>query len=63
MLNRLDSIIARVHEPKVKSLLEHIAQDEKRHHRILDEVNEILGWRDQTQEDWWNTVDRVEWTF
>jgi len=63
MLRRLDEIISQVHEPKTKSLLQHIADDEKRHHKILNEVSQILTWRDSTQEDWWNTVDRIEWTF
>lgn len=63
MLRRLDGIISQVHEPKTKSFLQHIADDEKRHHKILNEVSQILTWRDSTQEDWWNTVDRIEWTF
>jgi len=63
MLARLDEILARVNEPKVKRLLEHIAEDERNHHKILDEVNNILSWRDATQEQWWNTIDRIEWLF
>ena len=63
MLTRLDEIILLVHEPKIKVLLQHMADDEKKHHKILEEVERIFGWRDATQEDWWSTVDRKEWLF
>lgn len=63
MLKRLEQIIEKVEEPKAKSLLKQIAEDERRHHRILDEVTKIVSWRSTTDEQWWNTIDRVEWTF
>ncbi len=63
MLKALDEIIQHAHEPRDKILLQHIAEDEKKHHKILDEVTKILGWKDTAQEDWWNSVDRVEWMF
>jgi len=63
MLRRLEQIIEKVEEPKAKSLLKQIAEDERRHHRILDEVTKIVSWRSTTDEQWWNTIDRVEWTF
>jgi len=63
MLRRLDHILERVNEPKTKSLLKQIAEDEKRHHRILDEVTKIVSWRGATDEQWWNAVDRPEWLF
>ena len=63
MLSRLDRILEKVEEPKAKSLLKQIAEDEKRHHQILDEVTKIVNWRSTTDEQWWNTVDKVEWLF
>jgi len=63
MLNRLEEILERVEDPKAKPLLKQIAEDEKRHHRILDEVTRIVGWRGATDEQWWNTIDRHEWLF
>mgnify|MGYP001059966518 CR=1 FL=1 len=63
MLNRLEGILERVEDPKAKPLLKQIAEDEKRHHRILDEVTRIVGWRGATDEQWWNTIDRYEWLF
>jgi len=63
MLNRLEKILERVEDPKAKSLLKQIAEDERRHHRILDEVTRIVGWRGATDEQWWNTMDRYEWLF
>ena len=63
MLERLENILEKVEDPKAKSLLKQIAEDEKRHHRILDEVTKILGWRGATDEQWWNLVDRAEWLF
>ena len=63
MLRALNEIIQHAHEPRDKALLQQIAEDEKKHHRILGEVTKILGWKDSAQEDWWNTVDKVEWMF
>lgn len=63
MLNRLEEILERVEDPKAKSLLKQIAEDERRHHRILEEVTRIVGWRGVTDEQWWNIVDRYEWLF
>jgi len=63
MLDRLERILEKVEDPKAKSLLEQIAEDEKRHHRILDEVTKIVSWRGATDEQWWNTIDRAEWLF
>ena len=63
MLRRLENILEKVEDPKAKSLLKQIAEDEKRHHRILDEVTKIVGWRGATDEQWWNVVDRAEWLF
>lgn len=63
MLDRLERILEKVEDPKGKSLLKQIAEDEKRHHRILDEVTKIVSWRGATDEQWWNTIDRAEWLF
>lgn len=63
MLDRLEGILERVEDPKAKSLLRQIAQDERRHHKILEEVTRIVGWRGATDEQWWNTIDRQEWLF
>jgi len=63
MLNRLERILEKVEDPKAKSLLKQIAEDERRHHRILDEVTRIVGWRGATDEQWWNAIDRYEWLF
>ena len=63
MLDRLERILEKVEDPKAKSLLKQIAEDEKRHHRILNEVTKIVSWRGATDEQWWNTIDRAEWLF
>jgi len=63
MLRRLERIIEKVEDPKAKSLLKQIAEDERRHHRILDEVTKIVSWRTTTDEQWWNAIDRTEWLF
>jgi len=63
MLDRLEKILERVEDPKAKSLLKQIAEDERRHHSILDEVTRIVSWRGATDEQWWNTIDRYEWLF
>ncbi|MCJ7507091.1 hypothetical protein MUP05_11610 [Candidatus Bathyarchaeota archaeon] len=63
MLDRLERILEKMEDPKGKSLLKQIAEDEKRHHRILDEVTKIVSWRGATDEQWWNTIDRAEWLF
>jgi len=63
MLSRLEEILKRVGDPKAKSLLKQIAEDERRHHKILEEVTRIVGWRGATDEQWWNTIDRYEWLF
>ena len=63
MLDRLERILEKVEDPKAKSLLKQIAEDEKRHHRILYEVTKIVSWRGATDEQWWNTIDRAEWLF
>jgi len=63
MLSRLEEILKRVEDPKAKSLLKQIAEDERRHHKILEEVTRIVGWRGAADEQWWNTIDRYEWLF
>lgn len=63
MLNRLEKILERVEDPKAKSLLRQIAEDERKHHEILDEVTRIVNWRGVTDEQWWSIVDRYEWLF
>jgi rubrerythrin len=63
MLNKLERILERVEDPKAKSLLKQIAEDERKHHEILDEVTRIVNWRGVTDEQWWSIVDRYEWLF
>ena len=65
MLNRVQNIIGKVEDERTRFLLQHIADDERRHHKILDQllemIEEIENIRD---EDWWDLYyDRAEWLF
>ncbi|MEM2320710.1 MAG: hypothetical protein QXS79_02340 [Candidatus Bathyarchaeia archaeon] len=57
LINKIDSIIPRVGDEKVKLLLTAILADERRHHELLKKVLEILIRGETIREDeWWEVL-------
>lgn len=53
----MEEVINQVEDEKVKLLLEAIFSDEQRHHKLLNDVMEILVKRETiTEEDWWDIL-------
>jgi rubrerythrin len=63
MLNRIKKIAVKVEDAKVKALINQIVKDERMHHKILAQLLKIVEWRSIEDEQWWNFIDKVEWTF
>ncbi|UCE16318.1 MAG: ferritin-like domain-containing protein [Candidatus Bathyarchaeota archaeon] len=54
-LERLNHVIEKTRNEKVKFLLESIASDEKRHHNLLNKIMSIVVRGETiTEEDWWD---------
>jgi hypothetical protein len=54
VIDRLQQVMAKTENTKLKFLLESILSDEKRHHRLLNEVIKIVVRGETiTEEDWW----------
>ncbi len=57
VITRLEAMIPEVENEKVSFLLETIIADERRHHRVLLNVQELLVRGETvTEEDWWDAV-------
>ena len=57
LIERIGKVIPSVENEKVKLLLKAILLDEKRHHKLLKEVLEILVRGETiTEEDWWDVL-------
>ena len=53
----MEEVLREVSDEKVKLLLEAIFSDEQRHHRLLNQIMEILVKRETiTEEDWWDVL-------
>jgi len=58
-INRLDLIIKKTKNEKMKFLLESILSDEERHHKLLDEImNVVVRGETIAEEDWWEFLWR-----
>jgi len=58
-IERLNSVIEKTGNEKVKFLLESIASDEKRHHDLLNKIMSIVVRGETiTEEDWWDFLWR-----
>lgn len=59
LIKRISEVIPNIKNEKVRLLLNAILLDEKRHHKLLKEVLEILVRGETiTDEDWWNVLWR-----
>lgn len=57
VIANLEEMIPGVENEKVKFLLEAIIEDERRHHRVLKRVEELLVKGETvTEEDWWDAT-------
>ena len=57
LIERISDVIPSIENEKVKFLLNAILLDEKRHHKLLKEVLEILVRGETiTEEDWWDVL-------
>ncbi|MEM2465384.1 MAG: ferritin-like domain-containing protein [Candidatus Bathyarchaeia archaeon] len=57
LINKIDSIIPKVGDKKVKLLLTAILADERRHHELLKKVLEILIRGETiTEDEWWEIL-------
>ena len=57
VIARLEEMIPRVENEKVSFILNTIIEDERRHHRVLKSVEELLVKRETvTEEDWWDAT-------
>ena len=57
LIERISEIIPNIENEKVKLLLNAILLDEKRHHKLLKKVLEILVRGETiTEEDWWDVL-------
>ncbi|TEU12399.1 ferritin-like domain-containing protein [Candidatus Bathyarchaeota archaeon] len=57
VIARLEEMIPRVENEKVSFILETIIADERRHHKVLLNVQELLVRGETvTEEDWWDAV-------
>jgi rubrerythrin len=53
----MEEVMNQVKDEKVKLLLEAIFSDEQRHHKLLNEIMDILVKRETiTEEDWWDVL-------
>jgi hypothetical protein len=53
----MEEVMNQVEDEKVKLLLEAIFSDEQRHHKLLNDVMEILVKRETiSEEDWWDIL-------
>ena len=53
----MEEVINHVEDEKVKLLLEAIFSDEQRHHKLLNEIMDILVKRETiTEDDWWDVL-------
>jgi len=53
----MEEVINHVEDEKVKLLLEAIFSDEQRHHKLLNEIINILVKRETiTEDDWWDVL-------
>ncbi|UCC33792.1 MAG: hypothetical protein JSW53_01965 [Candidatus Bathyarchaeota archaeon] len=59
LIKKISKTVPTIEEDKVKLLLEAILEDEKRHHKLLKRVLEILVRGETiTEEDWWDVLWR-----
>lgn len=59
LINKINEILPKVEDEKVKLLLEAILADEKRHHELLVKVLEILIRGETiTEDEWWDILWR-----
>ena len=57
LIERISEVISNIENKKVTLLLNAILLDEKRHHKLLEEVLEILVRGETiTEEDWWDIL-------
>jgi len=65
MLSRVQKIIGKVEDERMRGLLQQIIGDEQRHHKILNELLRIIETIENIKdEDWWELYyDRAEWLF
>ncbi len=58
-MERLNYVIAKTRNEKVKFLLESIASDEKRHHDLLNKImSTVVRGETITEGDWWDFLWR-----
>ena len=65
MLSRAQAIVGKVEDERMRGLLQHIVEDEQRHHKILNELLRIIETIENiSDQDWWELYyDRAEWLF
>jgi hypothetical protein len=59
MLRKTNEIIEKAEEQEIKGILGQIAMEEKRHHRTLIDLNNMIERIDRvTEEDWWDYLNQ-----
>jgi rubrerythrin len=57
LIKKLEAIMPQIKDDKVSLLMSAIKEDEKRHHRLLKKLQEILVRGETvTEEEWWDTI-------
>jgi len=63
-LDRIEKIISRVEDSRAQFMLSQIAADERKHHRLLEELIRISESKEVVKnEEWWEFLERNEWLF
>jgi len=65
MLRNIENIMDKVEDKKIRFLLMQMAADEKRHHKILEQLMKVVENIENIRDkDWWDLYyDRAEWLF
>lgn len=57
LIKKLEEVMPQIKDDKVSLLMSAIKEDEKRHHRLLKKLQEILVRGETvTEEEWWDTI-------
>ncbi len=63
MLGRVRENLRRIDEPRYSVLIRHILSDERRHHKMLKDLQRVLEWKTETDEQWWDLLNKWEWLY
>jgi rubrerythrin len=63
MLRRIREAAKRIDEPQYSVLVKHILSDERRHHEMLKDLQRVLEWKTETDQQWWDLLNKWEWLY